>query len=189
MRHRALVLLLRDELQLATSDGYMLHVGPAESIRRWLERAPKLRYLAVDLTSPLADVLADVTNLPMEDESFDMVLCIHVLEHVLDDRAAIREIHRVLKPGGLAVLQVPPSAYEVTLEDPNLTTPEERERVFGQFDHVRICGADYGGRLLEAGFEVEEVDYVEKLPEEERRLYGLRTGEPFFLCRKSGRPD
>lgn len=187
MRHRALVLLLRNELRLPTRDASLLDVGPARAVRRWLETMPKLRYLATDLSSPLADVLADVTDLPMEDESFDVVLCVHVLEHVLDDRAAIREIHRVLGPGGIAVLQVPPSERATTFEDPSVATPEERERVFGQYDHVRICGADYGERFVEAGFEVEELDYVARLSESERTLYGLRTGEPIFICRKTAR--
>lgn len=128
MRHRALVLLLRDELRLPERDFSMLHVGPARAVRRWLESKPNLSYLATDLSSPLADVLADVTDPPMEGESFDLVLCIHVLEHVPDDRAAIREIHRVLKPGGVAVLQVPPSDLARTFEDPSAVAPEERQR-------------------------------------------------------------
>jgi hypothetical protein len=70
----------------------------------------------------------------------------------------------------------------VTREDPEVTDPQERERLFGQYDHVRLCGDDYPARIAEAGFEVDRVDYVGELPMETRARYGLRLGEPFDLC-------
>jgi SAM-dependent methyltransferase len=186
MRHRALLLLLRDELRLVSGDHDVLQVAPAASVRDWLRTLPAVRLLSVDRDPSAAELRADVTDLPLNDASFDLILCLHVLEHVPDDRAAIRQLFRVLRPGGRAVIQVPPSALEETFEDPSLTTPEDRQRVFGQYDHVRICGADYGRRLEEAGFEIEEVDFVERLEPETRSRYGLRTGEPFYLCAKAG---
>jgi SAM-dependent methyltransferase len=189
MRHRALTLLLRDRLRFPERDVRVLHVGPGESVGRWIASHDRIEYLSVDLASPVAMMRADVTDLPLEDESFDVVLCIHVLEHVPDDRAALAEMHRVLRPGGEAVFQVPPSRLEQTFEDESVTEPADRERVFGQFDHVRICGADYGERIEGPGFEVESVDYAAGVEPADRLMYGLRAGEPFFLCKKPARAE
>jgi SAM-dependent methyltransferase len=184
MRHRAILLYLQDVVHLTETDGDVLHVGPAEAVRRRLSSSPPLRYLSLDIDPALADVQGDVTDLRFRDESFDFALCVHVLEHVPDDRSAIGELYRVLRPGGRALIQVPPSSLEVTFEDPSVTSPTERERLFGQHDHVRVCGADYDHRLAEPGFSVELVDYVAQLEPRAQARYGLRVGEPFYLCTK-----
>jgi SAM-dependent methyltransferase len=185
MRHRALALILRDRLRVQEwRQARVMHIGPAKAVAEWLTGQEGLDYVSVDLDSPLAMVHADACDLPFEDESFDLAVCVHVLEHIPDDRQALREMHRVLRPGGRAVLQVPPSDLAETREDPSVTDPGERERLFGQYDHVRLCGADYPARIAEAGFDVERVDYVETLDEDLRRRYGLRPGEPFDLCVK-----
>jgi SAM-dependent methyltransferase len=185
MRHRALALILRDRLRVQEwGQARVMHIGPAKAVAEWLAGQERVDYVSVDLDSPLAMVHADACDLPFEDGSFDLAVCIHVLEHIPDDRQALREMQRVLRPGGRAVLQVPPSDLAETREDPSVTDPGERERLFGQYDHVRLCGADYPERIAEAGFEVERVDYVETLDEDLRRRYGLRTGEPFDLCVK-----
>jgi SAM-dependent methyltransferase len=185
MRHRAMLLYLRDVLRVAERSGDdILHVGPGSALVRWFNTLEGIRYVTLDLDSPLAAVQADVTELPFDDASFDLILCLHVLEHVEDDHTAMRELFRVLVPGGRAVIQVPPSQLEETFEDTGITRPEERERIFGQWDHVRICGHDYGRRLEEAGFTVHEVDPVVDLEDGVRAEYGLRTGEPFYLCEK-----
>ncbi len=182
MRHRALLLLLRDRLRVHERPARVMHIGPARAVAAWLSSRETLDYVSVDLDSPLADVKADACDLPFEDASFDLAICVHTLEHIPDDRQALREIHRVLRPGGKAVFQVPPSNLAETLEDPTVTDPAERERLFGQYDHVRLCGADYPGRIAEAGFEVERLDFVMELAPETRRRLGLRPGEPFDLC-------
>jgi SAM-dependent methyltransferase len=188
MRHRALLLLLRDQYGLADRERRVLHVGPGAAVAGWLEQRRNLDYVTADLDSPIAKVQLDATDMPFEDESFDFAICVHVLEHIPDDRAALREFFRVLKPGAEAVFQVPPSDLETTHEDPSVTDPHERERLFGQYDHVRLCGADYAARIAESGFEVRRVDYVGELEESTRRRYGLRLGEPFDLCVKPDRP-
>ena len=187
MRHRAMLLYLRDVLRLPERGGDLLVVGPGPALLRWLGTVEGIRYVALDLDSPLATVHADVRDMPFEDDTFDAILCLHVLEHVQDDAAAMRELRRVLAPGGAAVIQVPPSDLEETYEDAGITTAEGRERAFGQWDHVRICGSDYGGRLEAAGFDVREIDPVAPLDERARTLHGLRTGEPFYLCEKRTR--
>jgi SAM-dependent methyltransferase len=181
MRHRALLLYLRRE-GLADSGGHVLHVAPERALQRWFRSLEAVQYTSADLESPLAAVHADITALPFREETFDLVLCSHVLEHVPDDRAAMRELHRVVRPGGTVVIQVPPSHLAETLEDASVTAPAERERLFGQYDHVRICGADYGQRLEQTGFAVEAVDYVAQLDPATQADHGLRTGEPFYVC-------
>jgi SAM-dependent methyltransferase len=184
MRHRAMLLHLRDVLDIPQHGGSVLHVGPGPSLSHWLNSLGTVEYLSADINPAVADVQADITSMPFADNSFDYVICVHVLEHVPDDRTAMREMVRVLRPGGTAVIQVPPSDLEETFEDPDVTAPEDRERLFGQYDHVRVCGADYGGRLDEAGFDVVEEDYVTRLTAAERVQYALRVGEPFYVCVK-----
>jgi SAM-dependent methyltransferase len=185
MRHRALLLLLRERFGFPGRGGRVLHVGPARAVSTWLDAHEQLEYVSVDLDSPVAKVHADATQLPFEDESFDFAMCVHVLEHIPDDRKALGEFFRVLRPGAQAIFQVPPSDLETTREDFDvITDPGERERLFGQYDHVRLCGADYPQRIAEAGFEVTREDFVAGLDEAARRRHGLRTGEPFDLCVK-----
>jgi SAM-dependent methyltransferase len=160
-------------------------VGPARAVSTWLDAHEQLDYVSVDLDSPVAKVHADATQLPFEDESFDFAICVHVLEHIPEDRKALGEFFRVLRPGAQAILQVPPSDLETTRENFDVVTdPGERERLFGQYDHVRLCGADYPQRIAEAGFEVTREDFVAGIDEAARRRHGLRTGEPFDLCVK-----
>jgi SAM-dependent methyltransferase len=132
----------------------MLHVAPELCLEpRFLQRVGD-GYLTADLNSPRAMVKMDITDIEFPDESFDVIYCSHVLEHVDDDRKAMREFYRVLKTGGWAILLVP-ITDPVTFEDPSVVDPQERLRVFGQEDHVRRYGPDYVDRLREAGFRVE----------------------------------
>lgn len=162
----------------------MLPLAPEPGLARWLASVERVDHLTVDLDSPLATMRADITRLPFDDGSFDLILCSHMLEHVPDDGAALGELSRVLRPHGTAIIQVPPSPLEETYEDPSATSPKSRKRAFGQYDHVRICGADYHGRLEDGPFQVAEMDYVERFDAPARAEYGLRTGEPFYLCTK-----
>jgi len=140
-----------------------------------------LNYTTADLESPLADVKLDVQQMPFGKNEFDMVICNHVLEHVPDDRKAIREIFRVLKPGGCAILQVPTDyGREVTFEDPSVTDPMERLKLFRQKDHFRLYGKDYLNRLMEAGFVIGEDNYLMTLTQEERLQYRLPEMEYMY---------
>ena len=145
-------------------------------------------YTTADLESPLADLHFDVQRIPLPDASCDVLICNHLLEHVADDRLAMREFHRILRPGGWGVLLSPVDrSRAVTFEDDSITDPAERTRIFGQYDHRRIYGRDYGQRLREAGFEVEEIDYAARFSERERRLYALPEDWIYIVRKRSDR--
>lgn len=178
-------LFLTRHTDLLQGSKRMLHVAPEACFRRQLEQLPNVSYLSADYDSALAMERMDIMDIKHADESFDAVLCNHVLEHVADDRRAMREMVRVLQRGGWALLQVPlDSSREETFEDSTITDPRDRQRVFGQYDHVRIYGRDYPGRLAEAGFEVTTDDFVKSLPVAMIKQFGLDANETIYLCRK-----
>jgi SAM-dependent methyltransferase len=154
-RHRLLWLFVKSRTNLFSDNLKVLHFAPEYCLQRILRLMPNLDYVSADLDSPLATIKMDITNILFKDNSFDVILCSHVLEHIIDDYKAMRELFRVLKPGGWGILQTPiDSKRDKTFEDSRIVSPEERERFFGQSDHVRIYGRDYVDRLKEAGFEV-----------------------------------
>ncbi len=154
-RERLLYLYLARETDLFERPVKLLHVAPEPALSACLRATPGIDYLSADLASDSVMVKMDITAIDCPDDSFDVIICNHVLEHIPDDRRAMRELCRVMRPGGWGILQVPMSlALEQTLEDPNVTSPDERERVFGQSDHVRIYAADYVDRLESCGFAV-----------------------------------
>lgn len=153
-------------------------------LRPLFAAAPE-RYVTADLESPLADLHFDVQRIPLDDASFDAVICNHLLEHVADDRQALRELHRVLRPGGWGILLSPVERdRERTYEDDTITDPDERTRIFGQYDHRRIYGADYADRLREAGFEAVDIDYAASLTERQRRLYALPEDHIYVVYKR-----
>jgi len=129
----------------------------------------------------------DITYIPYKHNSFDVILCNHVLEHVVEDQKAIRELFRVLTPGGWAILQCPIDSQRAkTFEDPSITAPHDRARAFGQHDHVRIYGRDYKERLEKAGFTVKVDNYARDLDINVVRKYGLKDEEIHFCTKPLG---
>ena len=150
----------------------------------WLYLKRKTSFTS-DLYSPLADVKADICALPFEDESFDVVLCNHVLEHIPDDTQAMRELYRVLKKGGWGIFQVPQEIERAeTFADDSITDPKERARIFGQYDHVRIYGMDYFDKLRTIGFSVLPLPCTEVASAEEIEKYRLVKNEILPICSK-----
>lgn len=189
-RHRLMWLYLRDRTDLL--DGKpkrLLHVAPEMGLGRRFQQAPNVDYLSGDLNSPDAMVKMDVTDIQYPENSFDVIFCSHVLEHVPNDRKAMRELYRVLKPGGWAMLQVP-IARKTTFEDAGVTTEAERLRVFGQEDHVRIYGEDYVDRLEEAGFDVTMDKFILEFSDQDLLRMGLPGTDDYpadryiYVCRK-----
>ena len=162
----------------------MLHVAPEPCLEKPLHRRVGAGYLTADLLNPHAMVKMDITDIQYPDEAFDAIYCSHVLEHVSDDRAALREMRRVMKPRGWALILVPITA-DTTYEDPSITDPEDRLRVFGQEDHVRRYGPDFQGRLEEAGFGLDVVRATDFLDQESCERMGLDVTEELFFCAKS----
>lgn len=139
--------------------------------------------LTTDLSAPHVDLHADITALPMPDNSYDVILISHVLEHIPEDRAAMRELFRVLAPGGIALVQVPISDAPFTDEDPSVTDPKIRKLRWGLEDHVRLYGRDLVDRLEKAGFQVEEMRLAQDMSDEELKRYGL-WNDLLFVCHK-----
>ncbi|MCS7006796.1 MAG: class I SAM-dependent methyltransferase [Thermoleophilia bacterium] len=184
-RHRLLWLYLEERTDFFAAAKRVLHVAPEPC---FVERFRALHgdgYVTVDLRMSRADVLADILRLPFADESFDVAICNHVLEHVDDDIRALRELHRVLARRGWAILQSPVDRTRgETYEDATIDSPHGRARAFGQWDHVRIYGLDYGARLAQARFDVVEDDFVSTLPPAAVARYALPTDERVFVCTK-----
>jgi SAM-dependent methyltransferase len=184
-RHRLLWLYLKNETDFFTSPKKVLHIAPEQCFINRFKKLPNLDYITADLYSPIVDVKADILDLPFADNSFDVILCNHVLEHIKEDKKAMQELYRVLKPNGFGVFQVPQDlSLEKTYEDFTITSPEERAKHFGQYDHVRIYGKDYFYRLREVGFTVNEIDYTKNLPKDKVRRYALTEGEILPVCIK-----
>ncbi len=188
-RTRMMGLALRQR-GLPKAGQHVLHVAPDRSLREQLRATPGITYVAGDkkepgYTYPPGTIDLDVTALPFPSDRFDLLICSHVLEHVPDDRTAMRELYRVLRPGGLAILLVPMSDRPDTDEDPAVTDPAERQRRFGQRDHVRLYGRDYPDRLREAGFLVEVERPATTLPATDVFRYGLKADEDLVLGTKA----
>lgn len=184
-RHRLLWLYLQNETDFFTKPQKVLHFAPEQAFYKRFRNQKNLDYTTTDLLSPLADVKADICDLPFEDNSFDTILCNHVLEHIPDDTKAMQELYRVLKPSGMAILQIPQDLKrEVTFEDDSITDPKERTKIFGQYDHVRVYGRDYFDKLRSIGFTVKEEDYTKNFTQEEIQKYCLMKGEIIPVCFK-----
>ncbi len=184
-RHRLLWLYLKNETGFFSEPLKVLHFAPEQAFHTRFKNLKNLDYTTTDLNSPLADVKADICNLPFADNKFDFILCNHVLEHIPDDTKAMQELYRILKPGGTAILQIPQDLnLEKTFEDDSVTNRKERERIFGQYDHVRVYGRDYFAKLRSIGFKVAEMDYTAQLTIEEIDKYRLVKGEIIPVCWK-----
>ena len=175
-RHRLLWLYLDRKTSFLTDSIRVLHVAPEQVFYKKFKSFSHWNYTTTDLHSPLADVKADICALPFEDNSYDLILCNHVLEHIPNDLKAMKELYRVLKPRGTAILQVPlEEDRENTFEDDSITDQQERTRIFGQYDHVRVYGHDYYNRLQKAGFKATPVNYIKEVTEGDIKRFALPT--------------
>lgn len=184
-RHRLIWYYINNHSDLLTGNYKLLHIAPEQCFYKRFKSMPNLDYVTADLESPLAEVKMDIQAMPFEDNSFDVVLCNHVLEHIPDDKLAMREILRVLKPGGWSILQVPmKQGAETTFEDPSITDPKERAKHFGQYDHLRLYGKNYGIILQNEGFEVEVLNIQKTIGESLSNKYRFMDGELLYIGKK-----
>ncbi|KEO74337.1 class I SAM-dependent methyltransferase [Anditalea andensis] len=183
-RHRLMYLFLKEQTTFFTASLKVLHVAPEICFIERFEALENIDYITADLESPLAKVKMDIHDIPFESESFDVVFCNHVMEHVDDDIRSCAEINRVLKPNGWAIIQSPVYEIEKTIEDKTVIDPKEKERLFGQRDHVRKYGKDYASRISRSGLKVTENNYVKTLSPEIIQKYALPKNEVIFYCTK-----
>lgn len=186
-RHRLMWLFLRNETSFFTSNKKLktLHIAPEQCFLKIFKNQKNLDYITSDLESPIADVKADICNLPFQDNSFDVVFCNHVLEHIPNDTKAMQELFRVLKKGGFGIFQIPQDiSREKTFEDASITNKVERAKIFGQYDHVRVYGRDYFNKLRSVGFTVDEIDYTKKMTTKELEKFCLMKNEILPVCYK-----
>jgi len=184
-RHRLFWLYLKNETTFFSAPLRVLHFAPEQAFVQKFKKQKNLSYTTTDLNSPIADVKADICDLPFKDNSFDFIICNHVLEHIPDDTKAMQELYRVLAPKGTAIVQVPYDAkLSTTFEDNTITDQSERTRIFGQYDHLRVYGMDYFKKLASVGFNVKALDYTATLSSEDIERYRLCRGELLPVCKK-----
>lgn len=184
-RHRLFWLYLKNETTFFSAPLRVLHFAPEQAFVQKFKKQKNLTYTTTDLNSPIADVKADICDLPFKDNSFDFIICNHVLEHIPDDTKAMQELYRVLAPSGTAIVQVPYDAKrEITFEDNTITDQSERTRIFGQYDHLRVYGMDYFKKLSSIGFNVNALDYTSGISSDDIERYRLCKGELLPVCKK-----
>ncbi len=189
-RHRLVWLYLHNRTNLFSANLRVLHIAPELSIQKKLRACPNLDYTSADLNSPLAMVRIDITDIPYSENTVDVILCSHVLEQIPDDRKAMSELYRILKPGGWALLPTPLDLERAeTFEAPNVVDPEERRRLFGQAEYVRIYGRDFTDRLERVGFTVHQEFYAHDLDPVLVQRYGLLEQLDMFYCTKPTKPQ
>ena len=186
-RHRLMWLFLKNDTTFFTSKTKLkvLHIAPEQCFLDIFKKQQNLTYTTSDLESPIADVKADICDLPFKDNSFDVVFCNHVLEHITDDKKAMQELFRVMKKGGFGIFQIPQDmSREKTFEDNSIIDKKERTEIFGQYDHVRVYGKDYFNKLRSVGFKVAEIDYTKKITTEKLERFCLMKNEILPVCYK-----
>ena len=185
-RHRLMWLFLKNKTNFFTDKLKFLHIAPEYCFIKIFKGMENLDYLTADLISPWADVKMDVHEIPFQENTFDVVICNHVLEHVDDSDKVMREFYRVMKPGGWGIFQVPIDYNNPnTIEDKSVTDPRERERLYWQSDHLRLFGRDYGARLSAAGFKVTESNYINEIDPKLVERYALDKNETVYYCQKA----
>lgn len=184
-RHRLMWLYLKEKTNFFTDNLKVLHVAPELCFIKRFEAMPHLDYTTADIESPLAKVKMDLHDIPFEANTFEVAFCNHVMEHVTDDIQCMKELYRVLKPGGWAIIQSPMDYNRAqTYEDASITSPAEREKAFLQSDHLRLYGMDYHERLEKAGFKVTIDRFVQEIDAHKRVRYALPEQEIIYFCQK-----
>ncbi|MBH45300.1 MAG: SAM-dependent methyltransferase [Flavobacteriaceae bacterium] len=184
-RHRLLWLFLERETDFLKKKISVLHFAPEQVFYKKFKTYQHWDYTTTDIESPLADIKADICNLPFKDKTYDLILCNHVLEHIPDDLKAMSELHRVLKKEGTLIAQVPlDENRKSTFEDHSVTDPQKRTEIFGQYDHLRIYGLDYYDRLNSVGFSSKAILLQDRLTQEEIERFGLPKKEKIPVMTK-----
>jgi len=174
-RHRLLWLYLQNNIINSGDNLSVLEIGPTRSLKNAFDKFPNINYVGLDLTSKRADVRADINNLPFAENSFGLVICYHVLEHVPDPLPSVQELNRVTRINRLAIFQVPLNVNLATTSTISSSSFHEREVLFGQGDHLRIFGLDFPDFLSRGGFDPQCIDYTSRFSEGDQTLMGLKS--------------
>lgn len=187
-RHRLLWKFLQEETNLLTSNSFLLHSAPEKIFFKSFKKLKNLNYYPADILpvlNPRGTHYMDLTKIEFDDNTFDAVICNHVLQYIRDDRKAMSEVFRVLKPGGWVIFTVPVNYnLQTTFEDDSITEWKEREKVFGLAEHLRNYGLDLKEKLEGVGFEVSFMDYSKNFSDEELHKFGFVKGDPMYFCTK-----
>lgn len=183
-RHRFSVAVLEDRLKDPSKLGRVLHFAPERAVGAYLRKRANRGYVTCDLSARRVDVNCDIANTPFADSEFDLIYCSHVLEHVPHDRSAMRELFRITKPGGMALIMVPIGAGPTDEDPAKAASPELRKRYYGQDDHVRRYGMDIVERLEEARFRTEVVSTTVKEYSALREKFGFLPKDYVFWAVK-----
>ncbi len=187
-RHRLLWVFLKEKTSFFTEELKLLHIAPEQPFLKRFKKLKNIDYITADLVSPIADVKLDIQNMPFGEEEFNVIFANHVLEHIPDENKAITEVYRVLKKDGWAIMQVPLDVNrKETYEDSSIKTEAEREKHFGQYDHLRLHGLDFSERLKKGGFKVEIIDLVNEIGKDKADFFRLDLTEKIYLCKKVSR--
>lgn len=186
-RHRLMWFYLKNETDFFQNPKIdVLHIAPEQCFYKLFRNQKNLNYVTGDLESPLADIHFDLHNIPLEDNKFDVIFCNHVLEHVEDAKKCMSELYRVMKKGGYGIFQVPQDfSRSTTYEDSSITSPEEREKHFWQYDHVRLFGLDYPDWLKSVGFNIVEYIPESKISPDFFERYRLMKNEILYIAFKN----
>lgn len=187
-RHRFLWLFLKTKTNFfnLSTPIKLLHMAPEQAFYKRFKNLSHIDYISCDLDSPIAEVQADICDLPFENNYFDVILCNHVLEHIKKDQDALTELYRVLKPGGWGIFQVPIDySRSKTFEDDSIVDKEKRTEIFGQYDHLRIYGMDFFDKLKNHDFLVQKIAVSELYNKEEIERYRLDKTEILPFVQKS----
>ena len=187
-RHRLLWMYFDHKTSLFKKPLKLLHVAPETVFFKYFKKQKNIDYHPVDIYPhlyPKGTVYFDLLNPDLPDNSFDVIICNHVFQYIEDDKTAIKNIYKLMKPGGWAILQVPiDTTKKVTYEDSSITDPLEREKAFGLKEHVRYYSYDYADKLRDAGFIVKVDDYTAEFTDEENFKYGFWQGDAIYYCSK-----
>jgi len=179
-------MLVFNKFSFINPDKYtMLDIAPTFCLQKVFKGNSNIEYVSFDISSPLAEIKGDITKMIFENNSFDIIICSHVLEHIENDLTALSEINRVLKSNGKAFFQIPlDKKMKSTFEDKTITNPEQRKEIYGQSDHVRIYGLDFPERLEKTGWTYEIINCSDTFDESLIRKYCLLEDEQIFVCTK-----
>ncbi len=185
-RHRLMWYYLKNESDFFTASNLnLLHIAPEQCFHKKFKKQKNLNYLTGDLESPIADLHFDVHDIPLKDNSYDVIFCNHVLEHVKDDQKCMQELFRVMKKGGWGIFQVPIDySREETYEDPTIKSKKERELHYWQKDHLRLYGLDYPKKLENAGFRVSTYNYHDHIAIDKQDRLRLNKEELLYIIHK-----